>query len=879
MNFSSRGRQRASSPARRSLAVLFAAVGATVGAALPAQQQPDRFHFENAPRRYVGVPAGNHAQPGLFPVFDNQRNLLRVVRTVGSTSLNILRADGQGFAVATSTTLPIAGYLVEQLVRGDTDGDGVLDLLIAGMATSSPFTPLHQVLRGNATGGYTPQPQVALPWSQNFFVGCSAEDLDGDNRADFLVWNRMPSAIHLRLSTGAVQNLPLPAGSDLQGVVSVDLDGDGVRDVAALVRDANTGLGAVSVLRNQGGGVFPATGVSWPTGGDNPTGIAFGDVDGDGDFDLLTTVPDVALSRTSLAVLVNAGNATFAAPVLSRLVDADHTTVDIELVRLDDDARSDVVVSFASGTGSLVTARGVGNGAFTTTSVLSVPAGDVCYDPGRWRGERRLLTGSGHVVPVRRDGTIGTFGIDTGAGPFGPLQAVLDFDRDGRVDIATHDYAAREVRIHLADGEGGIRGTIQLADPLLAGGILHAGDIDGDGFVDLLLEAPTELHTLRNLAGAAIARITSPLSGAVGVCSLDYYDSALGDLNGDGRSDLVRTARRSAEAVIAVGTASGAMVPSCNPLSDWMGQLALGDLDGDGFGDAAMVNRSTGGLAVHRGTGVLPAFAVPQSYTFSRALSGGVTVADVDRDGDLDVVMSSNSGVVVATNGGTGVLAEAQYVELGRGPWEDLAVVDLDGDELPEIVLRDRVSKAFYRVLGNDGGSFVPSPLVWDFGSGSIDVADFDADGLTDVIVGAQQVDAGQLGPVVHFNRSELRGFGDAGAGRTIALDLQQPAAPGAIYLLLAGVDGTWPGLPLPGSVVLPLNPTAPLIDLVLGGGAGVFGNFLGLLDANGRATASFSLPPGFVVPAPLDVDFAFFSIELGSLSLRASNSWSVRVQ
>lgn len=878
MNASSRGRKHASSPARRSLAALFAAIAAP----LSAQQQPDRFHFEHAPRRYVGLPSGNLAQPGLFPVFDNQRSLLRVVRTVGSTSLNILRADGQGFEVVSSTPLPIAGCLVEQLVRGDVDGDGVLDLLIAGTATSSPFAPLHQVLRGNATGGYTPQPQVALPWSQSFFVGCSGEDLDGDNRADFLVWNRMPSAIHLRLSTGAVQNLPLPAGSDLQGVVSVDLDGDGARDVAALVRDANTGLGAVSVLRNQGGGVFPASGVSWPTGGDNPTGLAFGDVDGDGDFDLVTTLPDAARSRTSLAVLMNSGNGAFAVPVLSPLVDADHTTVDIELVRLDDDARSDVVVSFGSGSGSLVTARGIGNGAFTATSVLSVPAGDVCFDPGRWRGERRLLTGSGHVVPVRRDGTIGTFGIDTGAGPFGPVQAVqavLDFDRDGIVDIATFHHAASEVRIHLADGEGGIRGTIQLGDPLLTGGILHTGDVDGDGFVDLLLEAGTELHTLRNLAGAALARITSPLSGAVGVCSLDHYDSAVGDLNGDGRIDFVRTARRSAEAVVATGTASGAMAPSCNPLSDWMGQLALGDLDGDGIGDAVMVRRSTGGLAVHRGTGAVPAFAVPQNYTFSRALSGGVTVADVDRDGDLDVVMSSNSGVVVASNGGTGSLTESQYVELGSGPWQDLAVADLDGDELPEIVLRDRVSKTFYRVLGNDGGSFVPSPLVWDFGGGRIDVADFDADGLADVIVGAQQVDAGELGPVVHLNRSVLRGFGDAGPGRTIALDLQQPAAPGAIYLLLAGVDGTWPGLPLPGSLTLPLNPTAPLIDLVLGGGAGVFGNFLGLLDANGRATASFSLPPGFVVPAPLDVDFAFFSIELGSLSVRASNSWSVRVQ
>lgn len=72
-------------------------------------------------------------------------------------------------------------------------------------------------------------------------------------------------------------------------------------------------------------------------------------------------------------------------------------------------------------------------------------------------------------------------------------------------------------------------------------------------------------------------------------------------------------------------------------------------------------------------------------------------------------------------------------------------------------------------------------------------------------------------------------------------------AAAGDAYAILGSLSGTSPGLPVPGTgFVLPLVIDAYLeFTLVSVGGGGLLSAPVGLLDARGRATCDFALPPG----------------------------------
>ena len=110
----------------------------------------------------------------------------------------------------------------------------------------------------------------------------------------------------------------------------------------------------------------------------------------------------------------------------------------------------------------------------------------------------------------------------------------------------------------------------------------------------------------------------------------------------------------------------------------------------------------------------------------------------------------------------------------------------------------------------------------------------------------------------------------------TVLAPCADPAA--TIYLIVWGGSGTMPGTTLSPTVQLPLN-IDPLTQATLGGLNGpIFGQFLGVLDAQGRAQATFALPPSSVIPTGT-THFATVLLGATQLFTDASNAISLTIQ
>lgn len=168
----------------------------------------------------------------------------------------------------------------------------------------------------------------------------------------------------------------------------------------------------------------------------------------------------------------------------------------------------------------------------------------------------------------------------------------------------------------------------------------------------------------------------------------------------------------------------------------------VGDVDGDGDEDIVLVDSSKDSLTLlyndgngrfHRAT---PAQLARRSFPLS-----WVELADIDRDGDLDILTPSRGGrdTWVYSNDGQGVFGAARPLFSTLHGASALTLKDVDGDKIPDLVLAVPTASfvcSTILYLGDGSGGYSRGPLLpsTDFFTNRIQVVDFDRDGTMDIV-------------------------------------------------------------------------------------------------------------------------------------------------
>jgi hypothetical protein len=369
------------------------------------------------------------------------------------------------------------------------------------------------------------------------------------------------------------------------------------------------------------------------------------------------------------------------------------------------------------------------------------------------------------------------------------------------------------------------------------------GDVNGDGKLDLVV------------ANQCSDSDNCPEGGTVGVLlgngdgtfqAVHNYSSggqlanfvALADVNGDGKLDVLvanlctncfNSSDDQGRLGVLLGNGDGTFqtVHAFNSGGYGTRALAAADVNGDGKLDLVVANFCGGDPGCHRGTvGVLlgngdDTFQTAQTYDSAGYGPESVAVADVNRDGKLDLVVTDmcpidnfscqKGGVVgVLLGNGDGTFQTAQTYNSGGFFASAVAVADINGDSKLDLLVtnwcvqgksacfNDHTGSGVIGVLlGNGDGTFQKAQRYGSggYGAGSIAIADANGDGKLDLLVANETSTNRTTGDVMAgillgngdgtFQKAERYGSGgyNTGGGAIAAADV---SGDGKLDLLVA---------------------------------------------------------------------------------------------
>ena len=718
----------------------------------------------------------------------------------------------------------------------------ILVSLCAGLNAADPGLPFTEdfsadTLKDTATtraNWSTDEQKVYLAWKRQIFkvfdgtalgagIGTDTDnsrmiqlgDLDGDGDLDVVVANNGMNKYYLNDGDSdpfdsIVSGSDLGTDSDNTRSIQIgDIDGDGDLDVVA----GNTGVENKYYLNDGDADPFDSVGAGTAIGTDTDTtySICLGDLDGDGDLDVVSG----NAGQNNKYYLNDGDGAPFDSVAGGSSIGIDvANTVFITLGDLDGDNDLDVIVADWSATNKYYLNDGDANPFDTagagidigtdTDDTVAVQVGDIDGD------------GDLDVVTANDSGNTNKYYLNDGdSNPFDSVGAgtaigtdidgtysiqLADVDTDGDLDVVTGNIVATN-KLYLNDGDAAPFDSVGNGKAI--GGesdttyYLQIGDVDNDGDLDIVTAENGVTNKYYSNIGSASPFADVTAGTDVGTDADDTYSISIADIDGDGDLDVIsgnlgatnKYYPNDGDSDPFSGVGAGTDIGTD---TDDTTSIVAADIDGDGdldviAGNSGQTNKyyvNDGDSDPFSGVGAGTDIGTDTDTTCS------IAIADLDGDGDLDVA-AGNDGQTNKYYVNDGDSAPFNGIGAGTDIGTDtdttfsIQLADLDGDgDLDVITGNSGVTNKYYL---NDGDA---SPFN-TIGAGtaigtdtdttrSISVVDLDGDNDLDVVSG----NVGQTNKY-YSNDGDTNPFDAIGAGTAIGTDTDDTWS-----LMIIDIDG-----------------------------------------------------------------------------------------
>ncbi|MFY0683978.1 MAG: VCBS repeat-containing protein [Balneola sp.] len=674
-----------------------------------------------------------------------------------------------------STTIRFPSDLYAQ----DVDGDGDLDLIVASYGdngivwyendgAANPTFAEHFVST-NANGAYS------------VYGG----DVDGDGDIDIMSASIEDDKIAWYENDGSqtfTEHIVSTNADIAVNVYAADVDGDGDLDLLSASQDDNK----IAWYENDGAADPSFTERVVSTNADNAKSVFAGDVDGDGDLDLMSAsgvdkkiawYENDGATDPSFTERVVSTNSIAAISIFAADVDGDG---DLDLLSASggDDkiawyenttpAPSITKLQPLNGTaGTSITMHGYGfDDVITDNKITFTPAGGGIATTATVTSASATkltvtvpeVTGGNYTLRAQRDSDsdIGTspelFDISTGGGDFGAIDSseriittnsifpydvyAADVDSDGDMDLLSASYGDDKIAWYENDGATAPSFTEHVVSTN-ADGVwrVHAADVDGDGDIDLLSASieDDKIAWYEN-NGAANPSFTEHLVSTNADYPTGIYTA---DVDSDGDLDLMSTSRDDDK--IAWYENDGSQnftehIVSTN--ADYAASIYAADVDSDGDLDLMSASQNDFKIAWYENDGSQN--FIERIVSLNAINASSVYAADVDRDGDLDIMSASSGHDKIAwyeNNGATNPTFTERVVSTTADNARSVYAADVDGDgDLDLMSASENDDKiAWYE---NDGSQTFTEQIVSTNAkrAQSVFAADIDGDGDLDLM-------------------------------------------------------------------------------------------------------------------------------------------------